>query len=184
MAIYKISAGEALDAFYDADPEGALAYANDLLGADGAHSVRAAAEAFVNDDNLPPEAVDDLQRFWLDGIDGVPGEDVERVLRLGYREAIEIAQEYDPPAPIESFWVTGPGTELGVHISAGAQRVFVFIATPAEHNYGSKRAVSRSWVVRIGDLIEIDPDAPREELDDEPDPVLKIQVSGPFDVPS
>jgi hypothetical protein len=179
MAIYKISAGEALDAFYDADPEGALAYASDLLADGAAPNLRDAAETFVGDNHLAPGAVDDLQQFWLDGIEGVSGADVDRVIRLGHREAVAIAQGYDPPAPIESFWVTG-STELEVHICAGPQRVLVFIATPVVRHYGSRNTSSRSWVVRIGDLTEIDPDAPREELDGDPDPVLRIQVSGPF----
>ncbi|MGZ8751904.1 MAG: hypothetical protein ACXW1S_02890 [Acidimicrobiia bacterium] len=184
MAIYKISAGEALDAWYDADPEEALAYASDLLSGAATESIRGAAETFVEDDHLPFGAVNDLQEHWLSGFDGVPGDDVDRVLRLGYREAIAIAQEYDPPAPIESFWVTGPGTELGVHISAVPQRVLVFISTPVARRYGSYNATSRSWTVRIGDITELDPDAPREALDDGPDPVLKIQVSGQFDAAS
>lgn len=182
MAIYKISAGEALDAFYEADPRGALAYAIELLAGAETGSVRGAAETFANDDKLPPGAVDDLQQHWLDGVGDVPGDDVDRVLRFGYREAIALAQEYDPPAPIETFWVTGAGNDLGLHISAGPQRVLVFISTPVSRDYGSRRATSRSWVVRIGDLSEIAPDAPREVLDDGPAPVVKIQVSGPFGV--
>lgn len=183
MSIYKISAGEVLDAFYDADPEAALAYASELLAGAATDSIRGAAETFVDDDHLSTGAVEDLQRYWLDGVEGVPGEDVDRVLRFGYREAIALAREYDPPVPIESFWVTGPGTELGMHISAGPERVTVFIATPVKRDYGSRNATSRSWVVRIGDLTEIDPHAPREQLDDARDPVLKIQVSGPFSGP-
>lgn len=182
MSIYKISAGEALDAFYDEDPEGALSYASELLVDAATDSVLGAAETFADDGNISSGAVVDLQEFWLEGIGSVPGEDVDRVLRLGYQEAIAIAQTYEPPVPIESFWVTRAGAELEMHISAGPQRVVVFISTPIERNYGSMRATSRSWTVRIGDLSDIDSAAPREPLDDDPNPVLKIQVSGPFDV--
>ncbi len=184
MSIYKISAGETLDAFYDEDPVEALSYAGELLGGPASDSVLGAAESFADDGNISSGAVVDLQESWLEGIGDVPGEDVDRILRLGYREAIAIALTYDPPVPIESFWVTRAGAELEMHISAGPQRVVVFISTPVVRNYGSRRATSQSWTVRIGDLSDIHADAPREQLDDDPNPVLKIQVSGPFDGPA
>jgi hypothetical protein len=184
MTIYKILSGEALDEFYEANPGNALDQAEGLLANADSESVVVAAETFAGEDNLPDGAVDELQSGWLDGIrfsgGVVPGDEVDRVLRLGYREAIALARDYDPPAPIESFWVTGPGAQLGVNITAGPRRVTVFISTPVELDYGSRRTSSRSWVVRIGDLEAIDPDAPREQLDDGPVPVMKIQVSGPF----
>ncbi len=184
MSIYKIQSGEALDDFYEADPGEALSLAAGLLSEADSSSVVLAAEAFADTDNLPDGAVDELRGGWLEGIRWsggvVPGDEVDRVLRLGYREAIAVAREYDPPVPIESFWVTGPGVQLGVHITAGPRRVTVFISTPVELKYGSTRTSSRSWVVRIGDLDEVDPEAPREQLDDGQFPVMKIQVSGPF----
>ena len=101
------------------------------------------------------------------------------MIRLANREAIALAGAHSPEVPIETFWVRGAGDDFEVHIHDGVDRVTLFWMVPVERDYGSTRAETSSWVVRVGGLDDVRPDASRRELDNEPDPVRMIQVSGP-----
>lgn len=100
---------------------------------------------------------------------------LEQILRSGYRVAFEMASEKGQP--VETFWVTAPGEDFELHICEGRQSIVVFFFVPGEEerDYGSRRAVSKSWVVRAGDRSDVRADAPRTVL---ADPVLQIQTSG------
>jgi hypothetical protein len=103
------------------------------------------------------------------------GPDVERVLRCGYEKAIGIARSRPDPLPIETFWVTGASDSLEVHICEGERHVTVTVFIPTDRRYGSERAESKSWVVRVartGDDRDIPP------LDGGDPPVLAVQTSG------
>ena len=75
------------------------------------------------------------------------------------------------------------GDDFELHICESTDRVVVFMIVPGEdaREYGSRHARSRSWVVRVGDLDDVHPDAPRTMLDGDEPPVVSIQVSGPLD---
>jgi hypothetical protein len=112
---------------------------------------------------------------WLAGKHG--DQPVDRVLRHGYRMAVELARKRD--VPIDNFWVTGAGDDVEVHICESTDRVTVLVFVPNEEQrpYGSERAASNSWVVRLGD-VDVRDDAPRTTLDDGAQPVMATQVSG------
>jgi hypothetical protein len=78
--------------------------------------------------------------------------------------------------PIETFWVTATGADFELHISEGHRSVLVFFFVPREEGrkYGSTRAQSRSWVVRLEDP-DLLPGVPRKLLGDS---IVKIQSSG------
>jgi hypothetical protein len=175
VAVYKSSSIERVDAFYSGDPGAALAYASELLSE---AQVLQAAETFADDGQIEADDVGRFANGWLSGTGPLAGKDVDRVIRLGYIEAIRTASDYEPPVPIETFWVTGAGDDFEMHICAGAERVTVFMLIPVRRKYGSSTAASRSWVVRVGDHDDVDGSAPREQLDDGPVPVFKIQMSG------
>lgn len=103
---------------------------------------------------------------------------LEQILRSGYRVAFEMASAKGQP--VETFWVTAPGEDFELHICEGQQSIVVFFFIPGEEerDYGSRRAVSKSWVVRAGDRSDVHSDAPRTVLDD---PVLQIQTSGAYE---
>jgi hypothetical protein len=102
-------------------------------------------------------------------------DDFERVLKHGFRVAMELAIEKD--LPIETFWVTAPGSDFELHVAEGRYSVLVFFFVSGKESrpYGSARAGSRSWVIRAGDRDDVHSDAPRTALDDG---VVQIQVSG------
>jgi hypothetical protein len=104
----------------------------------------------------------------------------ERVLRSGFRVAMELAIEKDQP--IETFWVTAPGSDFELHVTEGRYSVlvFFFVSGKEARPYGSARAASRSWVIRAGDRDDVHSDAPRTPLDDG---VVQIQVSGQSGAP-
>jgi hypothetical protein len=139
-------------------------------------TAREAAAEHERQGRYPERTLDQFTQEWLD--EPNHGRDVDRVLRAGYREAIELAVQRD--LPIETFWVVGVGDEFEVHISEGKQSVVVHMFVPQRdpRDYGSRRATSRSWVVRVGDLDSVDDAASREYPDGENEPTVKIQVSG------
>ena len=180
-AVYKGKSIEDLDQFYRSGDAGEqLGHVRDLLAGVSEQPLDAAAAQFADEGSIAPEAVREFQDGWLADESPLGGHDVDRVMRFGYQQAIELAAGFDPPAPIESHWVTGAGEEFELHIVADPHLVTVLIFIPADRDYGSTRATSRSFVVRVGDLESVDPEAPRLQLDDAEDPVFQIQVSGPF----
>ena len=83
------------------------------------------------------EAVGEFRDGWLADESPLGGHDVDRVMRFGYQQAIELAAGFDPPAPIESHWVTGAGDDFELHIVADPHLVTVLIFIPADRDYGS-----------------------------------------------
>jgi len=185
-AVYKTTTAEFLDAFYSGasrSRDEAFADASALLDSD-ASLVEAARELEARDEGIPDGSAEAFGEFWLAESGTRGGKSVDRVLRCGYREAVALARAQG--LPIETFWVTGAGDDFELHICESTERVVVFMVVPGEddRDYGSHLARSRSWVVRVGDLDEVHPDAPRAVLDDDGPPILSIQVSGPLDTRS
>ena len=173
-AVYKSLNIEKLDTFYRNDPAGALESSAALLAE---HSTQEAATSFAGDGNILPGELDHFDHGWLD-------DDAQRVMRIGEMHAIEVAQGFNPPAPIETFWVTGASNDFEMHIHAPAPddddaRVTVFMFIPTSRGYGSRRAASSSWIVRIGDRDDVHHEAFREVIDEDGPAVYRIQVSGP-----
>ena len=182
-AVYKTTTAEFLDAFYSGasrSRDDAFADASAMLEADGS-LLEAARELESRDQGIPEGSAEAFGEFWLGSSTTRAGQSVDRVLRYGYREAIALARAQG--VPIETFWVTGAGDDFELHICESTDRVVVFMIVPGEdaREYGSRHARSRSWVVRVGDLDDVHPDAPRTMLDGDEPPVVSIQVSGPLD---
>ena len=170
-AVYKSTAAEFLDELFGGTAEElGVAYerALGLLESIGDGPLSEAAAMLVGDDGLPPEAVEDSATGWR------AGDDVDRVLRAGYRQAIQLASSGHEPVPIETLWLTGASDSFEVHICEGRHQVTVVLMVPLVRSYGSRRAQARSWVVRS--------DAGDDEaahLPEEGDPpVVMVQTSG------
>ena len=183
-AVYKTSIAEFLDDFYSGESRPlneAFDDATALLQSQG--SLSNTTRALEGRKALPVGSAQGFEELWLSPSSPHGGQIVDRVLRFGYQEAINLARARG--VPIENFWVTGAGDDFEVHICEGAHHITVFIFVPAEgtRKYGSRRAQSRSWVVRAGDLTEVHADAPRATLDSDEPPIRRIQVSGPSPTP-
>lgn len=177
-AVYKTTTAEFLDDFYSGEyrpREDAYADALALMEQSAPLSEAARDLENRNDGALAPGSTDAFLAGWLEESAKHGEQPVDRVLREGYRLAVERATPRK--LPIENFWVTGASDEFEVHVCESRDRVTVFMFVPAEDErpYGSESARSTSWVVRVGD-IDVRPDAPRTERDD----VMTIQVSGDF----
>ena len=171
ILIYKTSGSEKLDHFYSGIPQplpDALREGRKLMTDNPAH-LADAAKPLQGAGKLPPKSAEDLDRYWLAGANGA---DKERLMRRGYEEAIDLANATDKP--IETFVVAGASNNE-VHISEGKYAVTVFMLVTDNRSYGSNRAGSRSWVVRVAGPGEL---PKTEHLDLEDTPVVKIQVSG------
>ena len=183
-AVYKTKMAEFLDDFYSGESRPlnvAFDDATALMRAQG--SLSDSTRELEKRGALPNGSAQAFEQGWLSPSAPHRGPIVDRVLRSGYQEAIDLARARG--VPIENFWVTGAGEDFEVHICEGARRITVFMFVPAEEtrDYGSYRAQSRSWVVRTGDITEVHPDAPRQTLDDDEPPIRRIQVSGPVPTP-
>jgi hypothetical protein len=176
VAVYKSKTVEFIDAFYadSTNLAGTLQYARGLL-ASNAGALSATTLALQQNNGLAAGTANDFDQYWLDPNSPLGGQPIERVLRLGYQEAINLALSSDPPRPIETLWVTGATDEFQVHICEGTRAVTVLMLIPLARTYGSQRATSRSWVVRLGGLRE----SVGQALDDGVPPVVKVQTSGP-----
>jgi hypothetical protein len=180
-AVYKSTFAELLDDFYSGtadDVRASLEYALHLLESDDRPLTDVAAQWSTDQGTLPPEAPDELQAYWLSESSQLAGKDADRILRHGYLDAIRLALDSEPPLPIETFWITGAGEELELHVCEGKRQVTVFIFIPLEREYGSTRARSRSFAIRTGGLRDagetISPGAPA---------VVRAQTSGPGGAP-
>ena len=58
------------------------------------------------------------------------GEEVDAIMRDAYRYAIDIAQEHDPPLPIETFWVFTSIDRFEMRVSEGDRQISVFALIP------------------------------------------------------
>jgi hypothetical protein len=178
-AVYKSLTAEFLDDYYsgDATPlEEAYQSALALLEAHASDPLSATTTDLNESGTLPRDVgnTDEFDAYWLSDTSQLAGKEVDRVLRHGYLEAIRIAQTYETPVPIETFWVTGAGDNFEVHICSGKRRVTVFMFIPKPRRYGSTRSDTASLVVRVGGLRDDEAVA----LDDGNPPIVRVQVSG------
>jgi hypothetical protein len=166
--VYKTTNAEYLDEAGH-DPNMLAEALEALRGAPGLEMVTRQLEA---SDALPAGSADDYSHF----AEAKGSDTFERIMRKGYDEALQLAISNEQP--VETFWVTAPGEDFELHVTEGRNAVFVFFFVPGEEarDYGSRRAQSRSWVIRAGDRKDLHPDAGRSDLGDG---IVKIQVSGP-----
>jgi hypothetical protein len=170
--VYKTTGAEKLDHFYSGIPEplaDALRNGRKLM-TDNPARLSDAARPLEAGGKLPPRSADDLDKYWLAGAKGAAK---ERLIRRAYEQAIDLANTTDKP--IETFMIAGASNKFEVHISEGKYAVTVFMFVTEDRMYGSSRAGSRSWVVRIGGPGEL---PKTQHLDLEDPPVVKTQVSG------
>jgi hypothetical protein len=175
-AVYKSLAVEQLDHHLSGESDLRPLYSSALgrLDRTDASELVGAARVLEDSNALPPDSTQEFLEYWLS--DGSPfGEDLARIMRLGYQEAIRVANEdVGGPLPIETFWVTGASDQFEVHICEGSGHITVLLFFPFDRDYGSKRATARSWVVRVGTPREGEG---AEQLSDPQ--VIRLQVSGP-----
>jgi hypothetical protein len=175
--VYKTSTAEFLDRLYE-DPGSGLDTAQGLLDTHAGDRLSATTEDLNNNHGLDPNHGNaaDFEKYWLSGSGPFGSEEVDRVLRFGYLEAIRIARdEYDPPVPIETFWVVGSGEQFELQICQGARCVTVFMMVPTMRRFGSHKAAAKSFVVRASQLPEGETLDPGES--DQP-PIVKVKFSG------
>jgi hypothetical protein len=179
-AVYKSLAAEFLDDFlggttmpladaYERAAQLLTTHADSLAG----------TAADLNDSgHLSPDVgtADDFENFWLADDSQLAGNEVDRVMRAGYAEALRIGrEEYSDLVPIETFWLTGASNEFEVHVCKGKTRITVFLFIPKSRRYGSKRAATQTYAVRVGGLRDDD----AETLDDGDNPqIVRVQLSG------
>jgi hypothetical protein len=164
--VYKTTNAEYLDRAFESAER--VQEALDRLT--GASSLAERAEALVDSGALRPNSADALTAFG----DRMDSGTFEQIVRAGFTEAMQLAIEKGQP--IETFWVTASGADFELHICEGDRSVLVFFFVPGEEGrrYGSARAASKSWVVRVDDPAVL-PDLPRTPLGDS---IVKIQSSG------
>jgi hypothetical protein len=165
-AVYKTTNAEYLDRAL----ESAVLVRQALGRLAGASSLVARAQALEGSGDLPPNSATDFAEF----SDRMDTGTFDQVVRAGFTEAMQLAIQKGQP--IETFWVTATGTDFELHICEGHRSVLLFFFVPREQDrkYGSTRALSRSWVVRVDDPAVL-PDLPRKPLGDS---IVKIQSSG------
>jgi hypothetical protein len=172
-AVYKTFDVEVLDDFYSGDPPTSLTVAlrqgDRLLNASASAGLSA---GFAGYKQFPQQLGGGTtpQEFnaWL----AAGGAAAERIVRLGYKEAVRRAR--NRTLPIDTFFVAGASEEFELHVCEGERRVTVFIFMPEGRPYGSRRASSTSWIFRTAR-----DDDRAEPLDDEDPRVVMIQRSGP-----
>jgi hypothetical protein len=165
-AVYKTTNAEYLDRAL----ESADLVREALERLTGASSLGERAEALVGSGDLPPNSATAFAEF----SDSMDRGTFEQVVRAGFTEAMQLAIQRGQP--IETFWVTATGADFELHICEGHRSVVLFFFVPRQEvrKYGSTRALSRSWVVRLDDPALL-PGVPRKHLGDS---IVKIQSSG------
>jgi hypothetical protein len=180
-AVYKSLAAEFLDDFLGGETM-SLADAYDravqLLTAHANDSLSATAADLVSDGQLSPDigTANDFEQFWLADDSQLAGKEVDRVMRAGYAEALRIGrEEYPELVPIETFWLTGASDDFEVQVCKGKRKVTVFLFIPTARRYGSTRAETQSFAVRVGGLRDDD----SRTVDDGKRPqIVSVQLSG------
>jgi hypothetical protein len=170
--VYKTTGAEKLDHYSSGIPKplaDALRDGRHLMTANPTH-LSDAARPLETDGTLPANSADHLDKYFLAG-----DAEKERLMRRGYEQAIELANATDKP--IETFFVAGGSSRFELHISEGKYAVTVFMFVTDNRTYGSHRAGSRSWVVRVAGPGELLKDE-YVHLDLEDLPTVKTQVSG------
>jgi hypothetical protein len=165
-AVYKTTNAEYLDRAL----ESADRVREALERLTGASSLVARAEALVSSGDLPDNSATDL----VDFSNRMDSGTFEQIVRAGFTEAMQLAIQRGQP--IETYWVTATGADFELHICEGHRSVVLFFFVPREQDrkYGSTRALSRSWVVRLDDPAVL-PGLPRKPLGDS---IVKVQSSG------
>ena len=171
--VYKTIGAEFLDEFYSGtasqlDEAFEEAQATLSRGTDGIVDF---AEARTRAGELPGDTPEDLSERWLRG--GYAAKHAERIFRRGYEEAIRVARSGAQTLPIETLFVTGAGDEFELHVCEGKRQVTVVLFVPERRDYGSRRAESRSWVIRAGPAAD-----GAETLDSGDPPIVKVPTSG------
>jgi hypothetical protein len=168
-AVYKSRAAEFLDDLFSGEGESLEAVYRSRqanLTSDEDEPLLQLATRLQDRGDLPPDIeLEHFQRDWLSDESPMDGTAVDRVLRHGYEEAIRIASAGSEPLPIETLWMVGASEDFEVHICEGKRQVTVVLLIPGDYEYGSKRARSKSWVIRVA--------SPNEDAS-----VVAIQTSG------
>jgi hypothetical protein len=167
-AVYKTTNAEYLDRAFESSDLVREA----LERLTGASSLVARAADLVSSGDLLDNSATDLADFSNRMDSGT----FEQIVRAGFTEAMQLAIEKGQP--IETFWITATGADFELHICEGHHSVVLFFFVPREEGrkYGSIRAQSRSWVVRVDDDPAVLPDVERTPLGDS---IVRIQSSGP-----
>ena len=151
--IYKNTSIEFLDDFYRNGVDAAVDFGQGVLSTSA--DVLSVANDWADESRYDKQELQGFQSQWLGGSLG--GHDVDGVVRIAYREALELAdapRHEDPPRDaklVETFWLTGFGDDFEIHVHDGPDRVTMFMVIPRDRPYGSERARTRSYVVREGD---------------------------------
>jgi hypothetical protein len=152
--IYKNTSIEFLDDFYRKGVDAAVSFGQGVLSSSA--DVLSVANDWADESSYDQRELQGFQSEWLGGALG--GHDVDGVVRHAYVQALELADAprlKSPPEAaklIETFWLTGFGDAFEIHVHDGPDRVTMFMVLPLERSYGSERALTRSYVVREGDL--------------------------------
>jgi hypothetical protein len=103
-AVYKSTAAEYLDELFGGTPDelnAAYQGALGLLDSIGDAPLSDAVARLVDDGELPEETIENSNSGWR------AGQRVDRMIRVGYTEAMQLAQASDEPLPIERLEVGG-----------------------------------------------------------------------------
>src|SRR2546430_9551083 len=173
-AVYKTFDVEVLDDFYG-DPEtfsSNLEWGKELLQGSATRGLSSGFDQYEAEQQPAKRTGTGEFGGWIEAAGGA---DAERVIRLGYAAAVQLA--IDASVPVDTFFVAGASDEFEVHLCEGKRRVTVLMFMPraSEYgsDYGSRRAQARSWIFRTAR--SDDPDDVR--VDD--GTVVQIQRSGP-----
>jgi hypothetical protein len=172
--VYKSQGVEWLDEYFDVDDNTALKNrytdANNAIEGLGEQDLL----SDITESLGPDDQTNHFREHWLSGGGALARQEVNRVMRHAYEEAIALANT-EQARQIETFWVTGASDDFEIHICEGRHAVMVFVFIPGVEG-GSLNSEFRSWVVRV----RAEPyDRDVEVLNDEEPAIVKLQVSGP-----
>ena len=172
-AVYKSSSAEFLDRQFSGTPDQlrevydrSLGLLDDL----GDASLASAIEQMEANGAAPVDAASESATGWR------ADPEVDQVIRAGYREAMRLASERPEAVPLETLWITGASDTFELHVCDGFRSVTVVLLIPDEREYGSKRAETKSWIVRAGR--SSDPDEAVLPGLGGGVPVVRVQTSG------
>ena len=192
--VHKTLLTESLDEFFGGtaeELEAAYQYALDLLDEYDERPLSDVTAHITTSDSSRADApsgprdVGSSEHFfndWLSDDSPLDGRAVDRVLRHGYRTAIELALEGEQPRPIETVWVSGESGDFELHVVEGRRQVtvVVFVPLPFDDVIGggggesAKLTNTKAWAIYPGD------DATRgvERLEQGDVTVLRRQIGG------
>jgi hypothetical protein len=172
--VYKSQGVEWLDDYFDVDDNAALkdryTEANNAIAELGEQDLL----SDITPSLRPDDQYDHFREHWLSDGGALARQEVNRVMRHAYEEAIALANT-DQARQIETFWVTGASDDFEIHLCEGRHSIMVFVFIPGIEG-GSLNTRFRSWVVRV----RAEPyDRDIEVLNDEGPAIVKLQLSGP-----